>query len=116
KAKVRLEEIEQSSETHGSSIPKEKFSGLEPRRIPLPQYGIDCFGDLFAIRPLVTLLTFSRIVRTSHGRLLTHLEKGLADAVVTLLAFVVDRLADKLSSIARWDNSRENPQGTFARQ
>lgn len=38
--------------------------------------------------------------------------KGIA----TYLAVLVDRLADKLSTLARWDNSRENSQGTFGRQ
>jgi adenine-specific DNA methylase len=32
------------------------------------------------------------------------------------LALAVDRQADKLSSLARWDTSRENAQGTFGRQ
>jgi len=97
-------------------LPTEQFSGLEPRRIPLPQYGICSFADLFSPRPLLALLTFSDLVRESNSRIREELGTDLANAVTTLLALVVDRQADKLSSLARWDNSRENPQGTFARQ
>lgn len=39
-----------------------------------------------------------------------------AKAVGTYLGVLVNRLADKESTLARWDNSRENCQGTFGRQ
>jgi adenine-specific DNA methylase len=98
------------------SVPTEEFSGLEPRRIPLPQYGMNGFGDLFGARQSLTLITFARLIRRMREELDKEDDPGLSEAVMTLLAFVVDRLADKLSSIARWDSTRENPQGTFARQ
>jgi adenine-specific DNA methylase len=113
-AKSALRRIGKSAED--KLIPYETFSGLEPRRIPLPQYGMRSFGDIYPPRALVTLISFSRLVRGLHDELSENVEPGLSDAVATILALVVDRQADKLSSIARWDNSRENPQGTFARQ
>ena len=39
-----------------------------------------------------------------------------ADAVATYLAFGIDRVADRSSSICSWDISRENVRNTFARQ
>jgi len=39
-----------------------------------------------------------------------------ADAVATYLAFAVDRLADRNSTICSWDVTRDNVRNTFARQ
>lgn len=39
-----------------------------------------------------------------------------ADAVATYLAFAVDRLADRSSTICSWDVSRDNVRNVFARQ
>jgi adenine-specific DNA methylase len=47
---------------------------------------------------------------------LIKLDEGLADAVQTCLGIAIDKQADKISSLGRWDVARENPQGVFARQ
>lgn len=77
-------------------------------------YGIERWGDLFSPRQAISVCAFGRLVLEASQKL--NLDPGLATAVQTCLALVVDRLAEKLTSVARWDVSRENPQGTFGRQ
>jgi putative DNA methylase len=98
-----------------SVIPDEKFTGLEPRRIPLPQYGMEGFGDLFGVRQSVAAATMVTLVADATSRLTVE-SPEMANAIAACLAIVVDRQVDKLSSLTRWDNTRENPQGTFGRQ
>jgi adenine-specific DNA methylase len=81
-----------------------------------PIYGIDTWGNLFAPRQVLTLTTLTRLVREMEDKLVNEQEGSFATAIQTCLALVIDRQVDKSSSLTRWDNSRENPQGTFARQ
>jgi putative DNA methylase len=87
----------------------------------LPMYGMPTWGDAFTPRQLVALTTFSDLVNEAHERIrrdavvagLPDDQKPLrdggtgatayADAVATMLAFTVSRLADRCSSICSWD-------------
>jgi len=77
-------------------------------------YGMTHWGDLFSPRQALSIITFARFTRKIGE--ISELEKELSTAVQTCLALVLDRLAEKLSSAARWDVTRENAQGTFGRQ
>lgn len=99
-----------------SLVPNEPFSGVEPRRIPIPLYGMSTFGDLFTPRQALAITTLVRLVREAAKRCRQEYDPSLAEAVATCLALVVDRQADKASSLARWDTSRDNIANTFARQ
>lgn len=79
-------------------------------------YGMEKWGYLFTPRQALALTTLARQVREAGEKLAAENENGLAFAVQTCLALAIDRQADKLSSLGRWDISRENPQGSFARQ
>jgi putative DNA methylase len=106
-----------------------------PQYMAAPRYGLTRFRDLFTARQLVALTTFSDLV--TEARLRVHQDAtaaGLpespapnhggnnatayADAIATYLAFVVDRVADRHTTIATWDSSPTKLQlrGTFARQ
>ena len=105
-----------------------------PGRMNVVRYGLDTWESLFTSRQLLALTTFSDLlvdVRTlierdaaSAGlpddvRPLRHGGTGpiaYADAVVTYLAFVVDKCADYWSSICSWHNTREIIRNTFGRQ
>jgi putative DNA methylase len=104
-------------------------------------YGLDRFDKLFTPRQLVALTTFSDLVMAARDKVLADAKKhcsavhaddarrlgdgGLgpvayADAVTTLLGFTISRMADRHSSLTRWD---PNPSGyapkianTFSRQ
>jgi putative DNA methylase len=78
-------------------------------------YGMTRHRDLFTHRQLSLLTTSTLAVGEAHGhvcadaRVNGELEvEGYSRAVTTYLAFVVDRLADRHSSLTRWD---PNPSG-----
>lgn len=97
-------------------------------------YGLTEWGDLFTDRQLVALNTFSDLLGEVRPRIEQHaVEAGLAadgvrlrdggsgatayaDALLTYLAFVVDKCADYWSTIATWINSIGAMRNTFARQ
>ncbi|MBA2133540.1 DUF1156 domain-containing protein [Capillibacterium thermochitinicola] len=105
-----------------------------PRDFKTPNYGMVNFGDLFTPRQLTALTTFSDLV-TEAGEKIYHdavaagypddvvgLEEGgsgaraYAEAVCVYLAFGVNRLADRCSSICSWDIGYTKIRNTFARQ
>ncbi|WP_330947959.1 DUF1156 domain-containing protein [Thermomonas sp. LB-4] len=106
------------------------------RDFKTPNYGLNTFGDLFTPRQLVALTTFSDLVGEARERIRADaLQAGMpddgrgldaggtgatayAEAVATYLAFSVDRVVDRHSSIATWDSSPSKLQlrNTFARQ
>lgn len=108
----------------------------DPRNFWTVQYGLTTFASLFTPRQLVALTTFSDLVSEAREKALKDAQaagvtdQGLplhsngssvsayADAVATYLAFVVDRVVDRHSSIATWDSSPSKLQlrNTFARQ
>ncbi len=67
-------------------------------------YGITQWGDLFAPRQALTLSTFSRLVRELPiGDGQRDVKSGLAEAVRTCLALVVDRVAVRCTANCIWD-------------
>ena len=100
----------------------------------LPMYGMMTWGDAFSCRQLVALTTFSDLLGDVAERVAADaLEAGMADdgvrlrdggrgavayseAVVTYLAFAVDKSADYWSTICTWANSGGFIRSTFARQ
>lgn len=97
-------------------------------------YGLDEFDKLFTNRQLTALTTFSALVGEAQRKAeadavaagLADDGVGLADggtgaraygeAVGVYLAFVVDKLADRGSTICSWDATREGLRNTFGRQ
>jgi adenine-specific DNA methylase len=112
-------ELERKKKTHSdnlSLVPEEQISLNEIRRVSVPIYGMMRWGDLYTPRQLLALTTLAKFVRKMESSLTEEQEKGAAEAIQTCLAITVNRQADKISSLGRWDTSRENAQGTFARQ
>jgi putative DNA methylase len=110
----------------------------DPRNLWCLGYGFDTFDKLFTPRQLVALTTFSDLVRAMREEVCRHAEtagvprddrslavggvgaSAYADAIAIYLAFAVDRMADRHSTLTRWD---PNPSGyapkianTFSRQ
>ena len=91
-------------------------------------YGFKTFGDYFTPRQLVALNTLSDLVADAHVRIKNDVisaspntdgeanAKDYSDAVAVYLAFAVDKVADRNSSIATWATLRESPRNTFGRQ
>ncbi|MBD3327397.1 DUF1156 domain-containing protein [candidate division KSB3 bacterium] len=79
-------------------------------------YGMEKWEDIFSPRQALTLAILATFIRQIGLSLIHTDERMLETAIKTCLSLTIDRQADKLSSLGRWDSSRENPQGTFARQ
>ena len=97
-------------------------------------YGFFNWADLFTERQLAALSTFSELLGEvrplveEHARTAGLADDGVrlrdggsgaaayAEAVVTYLAFVVDKCADYWSSLCSWHNSGEKIRNTFGRQ
>ena len=126
-----------SGTEHVSQMPAEVVLGdihINPRDFKTPGYGITTWEDLFTSRQLTALTTFSdllvevaaRVKSDASGAGLTmdgaRLRDGgrgadaYADAVVTYLAFAIDKCTDYWSTICTWHNSKELIRNTFGRQ
>jgi len=94
---------------------------VNPRDFKTPNYGLTTFADLFTPRQLVALTTFSDLVSEARervkcdaiaagladdGKALAKVGAGAtayADAVGVYLAFALNKVADRGSSLGRWD-------------
>ena len=103
-------------------------------RVNVSNYGLDTYGDLFTLRQLTALTTFSDLVGEAMARIRddaraaglpdddTPLRDGgagagaYAEAVGVYLGFAVSRASDAWASQVSWRNGVEATRGTFARQ
>lgn len=95
-------------------------------------YGLENIEDLFSGRQISAINVFSELVRDAQSKVEQdaiirglendhiHLRDGgkgataYAEAVAVYLAFAVDRLADKTSTLCQWDSSRDGVSHTFS--
>lgn len=106
----------------------------DPRNFWTLNYGLTTYGDLFTPRQLVALTTFSDLVAEARERIRCDaLAAGMdddgqgldaggtgaiayAEAVSVYLAFAMDRVADKSTTLAWWMAVAEKMAPTFSRQ
>jgi len=105
-----------------------------PRWFSPPAFGMEEYENLFTNRQLTALTTFSDLVaeaqqkamRDALAASMSSEEVPLAEggagalaygqAVGVYLAFLVDKMADRGSSICSWDSTRDGLRNTFGRQ
>src|SRR6266508_960530 len=89
-----------------------------PRWFSPPGFGLPRFADLFTPRQLLALRAFSDLVGEARERLRADAPDAGAYgvAVATYLAFAVDKLADRNSTICAWEPRMDRLRGTFQRQ
>ena len=105
-----------------------------PGRTNVVEYGLTSFADLFTLRQLVALTTFSDLVQQARERIQRDaVAAGLADndqplqdcgtgatayaeSVGVYLGFALSKLADRGSTICTWFTERDSTRNTFARQ
>lgn len=106
----------------------------DPRNFWTPAYGLKTYGDLFTLRQLAALTTFSDLIPETIGKVradsvaagMSDDGRGLdvggsgatayAEAVGVYLGFSVDKCSDYWSSICTWHSSGEKMRNTFGRQ
>ena len=105
-----------------------------PGRTNVVRYGMEKWEDLFTPRQLSALTTFSDLLpEVAEKARVDAVDAGFvddgvrlrdggrgatayADALVTYLAFAIDKCADRNSTICSWDSSRMHARNVFARQ
>ena len=106
----------------------------DKRAITPPTYGMSEFQDIFTHRQLTILTTLSTLVAEAQAKAETdavaagivndHIAlseggsgaRAYGEAVGVYLALIVDRLADRGSSICSWDSGYVKIRNTFGRQ
>ena len=105
-----------------------------PRWFSPPAFGMTDYSQLFTNRQLTALTTFSALVGEAQqkaeadavaaGVFNDHIAlseggsgaRAYGEAVGVYLAFAVDKIADRCSSLCRWDTGFEKIGNTFGRQ
>lgn len=84
----------------------------------ITRMGIKQYGDIFTPRQALALVTLSRLIDKAGDQLFTAYDNSFATAVQACLAIVLSRVADRSSSLCRYDPSptMSGLNNTFARQ
>ena len=107
RAKVELEKRKKEHQGELSLVPDEPTplgggSGAG-RAFSQRNYGMDKFENLFTARQSLALTTLVRLVQEVGEKLAIEKDQGLSVGVQTCLALAIDRQADKISSLGRWE-------------
>lgn len=78
-------------------------------------YGLRRWSDSFSPRQLLSLITAVEVLSEIKEVVRRENEAQVASAVVTYLAFALDKAADYNSRMARWDGTRNKIANTFDR-
>ncbi len=137
RGRVYLAPTAEHESVPASAQPTWKPAGDIPTRMTggnCTPYGLTTWGDLFTPRQLVALTTFSDLVPEAIARVradalaagMSDDARGLdvggngatayAEAVGVYLAFAINKMCDRGSSICGWDTSRDSIRNTFGRQ
>lgn len=74
-------------------------------------WGIRSWGDLFNPRQALALTTFARLVREAHDEIKKECcDEEYAKAVATYLGFTLDKIANWLSCLSRWEVTWQMPK------
>lgn len=100
----------------GLSSPEEKIAAEDRQHFQAPMYGLDTFGKLFTPRQQLTLLTVCKYIQIAKEHLVREDGETFAAAVVAYIGLLVGRMADRSSSLCRWNTVDLSIATTYARQ
>lgn len=111
--------LEKLCQETGLTIPNEPIFSADTRAFFTHLYGLDNFGKLFTSRQLLALMTFVKWVRLAHQKLIHEgYEEEFGKAIATYLGVMLNRVADRASTICRYDPTptQSGINNTFSRQ
>ncbi|MDR2573085.1 MAG: DUF1156 domain-containing protein [Desulfovibrio sp.] len=119
-ANVTVEELAAAFKDVPFGMPEEGIVEDAKRSTWCVPYGVSRFRDLFSPRQLLALGTLAASARKALALLEREGETfgydaQWAEAIGTYLALGMDRIADRQSTICRWDQGYAKLQGTFVR-
>ena len=110
RSQVRLADMLGEWERDGKQglcpVPDEPISLNEIRRISVPNYGMNGWGDLFTARQKVALVKLGRLLSKADCSSAGH----------SVLALSVSRLADIANCLCRWETTKHQVRNLFTRQ
>ena len=113
--KVRTALARHAADVPDEPIPQERVWKNNPIRVH--NYGIDRWSGLFTPRQRLLLATYSRLVREASSKVLESTrDSEFANAVGTILALAVSRLADISNAHCQWSNTSTQVVHLFGRQ
>lgn len=90
-------------DNNGQTIPNEKLSSTEPRRLNVLYYGFDEWGDLFNPRQRAALSTFSGLLAKLYEEVLRDTDdSSLAEAVSAVSALCISNIVQYNCSMSTW--------------
>jgi len=84
------------------------------RAFSVQKYGIKKWGDLFSPRQLLALGTFVKHTRKAIQEI-SHRDKQQSEAIGAYLSMILDRMADRGSTVCTWTIDRDGIRNTFGR-
>ncbi|MBF8253591.1 MAG: adenine-specific DNA methylase [Deltaproteobacteria bacterium] len=111
-ASAELERKKKSHRGPFALVPDERISMNEIRRISIPIYGMESWGNVFSNRQSLALQTLARLGCAAGAEAQPEMKRVLTG----LFALALGRQADACSSLARWHTTGEKNTGTFGRQ
>lgn len=114
KAKLELERRKTEHIAKLNLVPDEPLPPQGTLGFRVQLYGMEEWGNLFASRQALTLITLIKMINDAEKNLSKN--RYLSVAIRTILACAVDREVEHLSSLCRWNASGEKMQATFGRQ
>ncbi len=115
-ARARLEELSKAHREPLSLVPDEQVNLLAHSVNRLPMYGMSTWGSAFTPRQALTLTTFTRLVRNCGGQFKLAGDPVFVEAVESVLALAVSRLADICNSLCPWSAGMQQAVHLFGRQ
>lgn len=79
------------------------------------QYGMSQWKDMYSPRQLLSLVTYLEVFHEIKAEVLAHHSFEEARAILTYLAFAIDKCADRNSRMTRWIPQRQVIANTFDR-
>lgn len=114
-AKFRLIELNENHHELPSLIPQEELPYLRSI-FNIQLLDVTQWGQLFSSRQMLVMVTLTRLIREAGANLRRSESKELAEAVQTLLSFMLGKHADLANSLCAWEPVAECPRHLFGRQ
>ena len=112
------EELARRIRTHKgelSLVPDEIIPMTEIRRISVPIYGMNSWGDLFSARQALAISTLVKLLHRVRQELGTQ-DIELAKTVTTILSVAISRFTDICNALCMWEATKTKVRHMFTRQ
>lgn len=101
----------------GVEPPDEEIIDVYRQAVLVPLYGLTRYRDLFTPRQLTTLCALAQGVGEQYECMVDQgMNQNRAKAVSSFLALALDRVADRSTTLCRWETKNETLMNTYARQ